>query len=91
MKLFKYYSLDECTEPELVYDLLNVLMSDAKISYEAVDTDVIRITDTGLSIAEIKTLILKLSKHDVLEYTDIDDEDEDDEDDEDDDNGGDYY
>jgi len=90
MKLFKYYSLDECTEPETVYALLNDLMSDAKITYEGVDTDVIMIQDTGLSIAETKSLINKLSKYDVLECTDIDDDEDDDEDD-DDNNGGDYY
>ena len=90
MKLFKYYSLDECREPEKVYSILNDLMSDSKISYRDVDTDIILIEDTGLTIAETKTLIGKLVKYDVLEYTDLDDDEADDDDDSD-ENLDEYY
>jgi hypothetical protein len=89
MGLLKYYSLDECTDQDKVYEILNDLMADAKISYEEVDTDLIKIKDRGLTNSEIKSVLSKFSKYDVLEYTDLigdDDEDYDDDDDYDDNN-----
>ena len=82
MGLNKYYSLDECSDVDKVFELLNELMEDAKISYEELDNDVIKITDRGLTSAEVKNVLSKFSKYDVLVYTDREDDDED-EDDED--------
>lgn len=81
MKLCKYYSLDECTSTESVFEILNDLQEDLKIDYELVESDILKIKDTGLSTSEIKSLLNKLNKYDVIDYPDYDDEEEDDEDD----------
>lgn len=80
MILHKYYSLDECTEPEKVYNILNDLQDDLKIEYEEIDMDLIKIVDMGLTINEAKSLATKLSKYDVIRYSDLEDEDEEEED-----------
>ena len=77
--LSKYYSLDECTNQEEVFGILNDLLADAKISYEEVDSGIIKIIDRGLTTTEVKSILTKFNKYDVLEYTDrIDDEDDED-------------
>ncbi len=80
MGLSKYYSLDECTDQDKIYEILNSLMEDAKISYEEIDTDLIKISDRGMTTTEVKNVLAKFAKYDVLEYTDRIDDDEDDED-----------
>lgn len=78
MGLNKYYSLDECTDVDKVYEILNDLMADAKIIYEEVDSDIIKIIDRGMTTVEVKNVLAKFAKYDVLEYTDrIDDEEDD--------------
>ena len=51
MTLHKYYSLDECKEPEKVFNILNELQDDLKIEYEEVEMDIIKIVDVGQVIA----------------------------------------
>lgn len=84
--LAKYYSLDECYEQDKIYDRLDELSSDAKLDYEIVDEDLIKIKDKGLSLREKKELVKLFEENDVIEYDDIDEEDlDEDEFDEDDD------
>lgn len=85
--LAKYYSLDECYEQDKVYEKLDQLCEDAKLDYETVDEDVIRIKDKGLSSREKKELLKLFEENDVIEYEDLDDDygDDDDDDDKDDD------
>lgn len=81
LKLFKYYSLDDCQTPEEVYSILNDLQEDDKIEYEVVDgmgVEVFKIKDIGLTTSELKNLISQFNKLDVIEY--VMDEYEEDED-----------
>ena len=92
--LAKYYSLDECYEQDRIYERLDELCSDAKLDYEIVEEDLIKIKDKGLSIREKKELIKLFEENDVIEYEDLDeeelDEDEEEENDETDDDSFDY-
>ena len=88
--LSKFYSLDECSTQDLVYDNLEKLKEDGKISFSTVDLDVIKIKDTGLNVKETKELVKFFEENYVIEYDDFqptsyedEDEDEDDFDDED--------
>lgn len=75
--LNKYYSLDECSSQDAVYDYLEGLQEDGKVHYEVTSTDdVIKIKDTGLSDKEMKALINFFESKDVIKYV-FDDEDED--------------
>lgn len=81
--LGKYYSLDECLDSGQVIEKLDDLQSDGKIYYSAVESDVIKIRDGGLSPKEMKDLLSFFEKNDVIEYLDYEDiyenyEDEDD-------------
>jgi len=81
LKLFKYYSLDDCQSPEDVYSILNELQDDDKIEYEVVEdmgVEVFKIKDTGLTTSETKNLINQFNKLEVIEY--VMDEMEEDED-----------
>lgn len=82
--LAKFYSLDECYDQDKVYDRLDELYEDAKIDYEIIEDDLIRIKDTGLTMKEKKELVKFFEENDVIEYNDFDEdiEDEDDDDDE---------
>lgn len=82
--LAKFYSLDECYDQDKVYDRLDELYEDAKIDYEIIEDDLIRIKDTGLTMKEKKELAKFFEENDVIEYNDFDEdiEDEDDDDDE---------
>lgn len=73
--LVKYYSLDECYDQDKIYDRLNELCGDAKLDYEIIDEDLIKIKDKGLSLKEKKELVKLFEENDVIEYEDIDDED----------------
>lgn len=79
--LSKFYSMDECPDYDKVFEHLDKLVSEDKISYEEVDLDIIRIKDEGLSVKEKKELIKFLESNDVIDYNDMDDEEEDDDDD----------
>lgn len=81
LKLGKYYSLDECFDKDLFYQKLDYLQGEAKIEYEEVDDNIIKITDTGLFIKDKKDLLNFFKENDILEDLDYDDdEDLDDED-----------
>lgn len=77
MKLFKYYSLDDCLDQEAIYSILNSLQEDDKIEYEIVDgmgVEVFKIKDIGLTTSELKSLLQDFSRLEVIEYI-MDDED----------------
>ena len=88
--LAKYYSLDECYEQDKIYDRLDELCSDAKIDYEIVEEDLIKIKDKGLSLREKKELVKLFEENDVIEYDDLDEEELDEDEFEDDDDDDDY-
>lgn len=69
----KYYSLDECSDVSVVYEKLENLQSEGKISWSSPEQDVLRIKDTGLVPKEVKDLILFFEKNDVIEYNGYED------------------
>ena len=71
--LGKYYSLDECSNVEVVMDKLEQLQEDGKIYFSNVEQDIIKIRDSGLSPKELKDLVSFFEKSDVIEYFDYDD------------------
>ena len=79
--LGKYYSLDECSNVEVVMYKLEQLQEDGKIYFSDVEQDVIKIRDSGLSPKELKELVSFFEKNDIIEYLDYDDIYSDDEDD----------
>ena len=92
--LGKYYSLDECSDSQIILDKLDSLVEDGKIYYSFIESDVIKIKDGGLTPKETKDLLTFFEKNDLIEYLDYediyedfseDDEEFDDEYDEDDD------
>lgn len=80
-KLAKYYNLDECLDKDLVFEKLDYLQGEAKIEFEEVEDNIIKIADTGLFVKEKKELLNFFKDNDVLEDIDYDDEDDFDEDD----------
>ena len=80
-KLGKYYNLDECLDKDLIFEKLDYFQGEAKIEYEEVEDNVIKITDTGLFVKEKKELLNFFKDNDVLEDLGYDDEDDIDEDD----------
>jgi len=88
--LSKFYSLDECSTHDEVYEYLETLKEESKISFSTVDLDVIKIKDTGLNVKETKELVKFFEENDVIEYGDFqpttyEEEEEDDFDEEEDD------
>jgi hypothetical protein len=80
-KLEKYYNLDECLDKDLIFEKLDYFQGEAKIEYEEVEDNIIKISDTGLFVKEKKELLKFFKDNDVLEdlsYNDEDDFDEDD-------------
>ena len=69
--LSKFYSLDECSTHDEVYEYLETLKEEGKISFSTVDLDVIKIKDTGLTLKETKELVKFLEENDVIEYDDF--------------------
>jgi predicted CopG family antitoxin len=69
--LSKFYSLDECSTHDEVYDYLETLKEEGKISFSTVDLDVIKIKDTGLNVKETKELVKFFEENDVIVYSDF--------------------
>jgi len=82
MKLSKYYSLDECNRKEFIYTTLDELQNDGKLEYTIVETDVIKVKDTGLSKNGVKEILFIFNENDVISYPDYEEEDSEFEDDE---------
>ena len=87
MKLFSYYSLDECADRKKVLAKLKMLEKEGKIEYDLdKTTDVFHIEDLDLDEEEVEDLVETFDDLDVFPYLEY----EDDEDDEDDSYGGGY-
>jgi predicted CopG family antitoxin len=69
--LSKFYSLDECSTHDEVYEYLETLKEEGKISFSTVDLDVIKIKDTGLNVKETKEIVKFFEENDVIEYSDF--------------------
>ena len=87
MKLFSYYSLDECADRKKVLAKLKMLEKEGKIEYDLdKTTDVFHIEDLDLDEEEVEDLVETFDDLDVFPYLEY----EDDEDDEDASYGGGY-
>ena len=87
MKLFNYYSLDECVDRKGVITIIKGFVKEGKLSYDLDKTiDVFHIEDLDLEEEDVDLLVDLFDKNDVFPYLDY-------EDDEDNEDGGydDYY
>jgi hypothetical protein len=78
MKLFQYYSLDECSDTKLVTKTLNSLKKEGKIEYKIEEQDIFRIQDIDLDDTEIEDLCDLFDSNDVFPYLEKEEESEDD-------------
>ena len=81
MKLCKYYSLDECSNRNLIFKKLEELEDDSKIEFSFIkEDDVIKIKNIGISsLKEVKEILSFFNENDVIDYPtyeefDVDDE-----------------
>lgn len=76
MKLKKFYSIDECSNEDLLFEKLDHLQDEGKIEYEYEDSWSIKIVDLELTISEEKDLVNLFEKLDVYPNTDREEEEE---------------
>lgn len=84
MEMFNYYTLDECIDKSSVFEKLNDLKHEGKITY-SVEGEVLKINDIDLEEIDIEELTEVFENNDVYPYLDRE------EDEDDDDNYGNYY
>lgn len=95
-KLFNFYSFDECSDEDKLFERLDSLEEESKISYTEQDNYIFKIKDLELSDNEISDLCSFLDEMNVYPYLGYEDDDEeldsdfDDFSDEDDDYNGSY-
>lgn len=77
MKLFNYYTLDECKDRKKVFEKLDQLVDDGKIEYEMDDRDIFSIKDLDLEESDIDDVNELFDSEDVFPYLENSDEDED--------------
>ena len=79
MKLFNYYSMDECVDRKKVTDALKKLVKEGKVEYDLdKTTDVFHLEDLDLEEEDIRKLVDLFDRNDVFPYLDYDDEDDED-------------
>lgn len=76
-ELFKYYSLDEVINRDLIIDRLESLKKECKIELNF-EGDIFKIKDIDLEESEINELIELFEENDVFPYYDREDDDDDD-------------
>lgn len=80
MKLFNYYSIDECKDRKKLFEKLDRLRDDGKIEYEMDGRDLFKIDDLDLEESDIEYLNEFFDNQDIFPYLEYDDEEESDED-----------
>ena len=79
MKLFSYYSLDECADRKKVIGVLKGFVKEGKIEYDLdKNTDVFSIEDIDLEDEEIEQLCELFEDLDVFPYLEFEDEEDED-------------
>lgn len=78
MKLYTYYSIDECKDTKRIKKELNVFDREGKIEYE-IDriTSVLKIEDIDLEDADIEYLVELFEDLEVYPNMDLEEDDED--------------
>ena len=80
MKLFNYYSIDECKDRKKLFEKLDRLRDDGKIEYEVDGRDLFKIDDLDLEESDIEDLNEFFGNQYIFPYLEYDDEEESDED-----------
>lgn len=81
MKLYNYYSLDECVDRKKVTTALKKYVKEGKIEYDLdKSTDVFQLDDLDLEEEDIDFLVNLFDENDVFPYLDKDDDQDDDDD-----------
>ena len=78
-KLFNFYSFDECSDEEQLFEKLESLKDESKIDFTEQDNYIIKIKDIELSDDDISDLMKFFDDMNVYPY--LGDEDEDDDED----------
>lgn len=73
MTLYRYYTLEESNEVDLVIDKLNEYVNTGKISYEIDEDDILIIEDLDLLDEDIEELKEFFNENDVYEFIDRED------------------
>ena len=77
MKLFNYYSLDECVDRKGVIAKIKRFVKEGKLSYELdKTTDVFHIEDLDLEEEDVEELVELFDNNDVFPYLDYEDDDD---------------
>jgi len=67
-KLFSYYSIDECTDTDKLYEELDKYSDGGLLEYKLEDRDIIKIEDLDLTEDEIEDIEKILDGLDVFPY-----------------------
>jgi hypothetical protein len=77
MKLFNYYSLDECVDRKGVIATIKRFVKEGKLSYDLdKTTDVFHIEDLDLEEEDVEKLVELFDNNDVFPYLDYEDDDD---------------
>jgi hypothetical protein len=75
-KLLTHYSYDECTDENLLFEKLNQLVDDSKISYKIEEKYIFKIEDLELTDEDIEDLVQTFDDLNVIEYFGYDSDDD---------------
>ena len=75
-KLLTHYSYDECSDENLLFEKLDQLVEDSKISYKIVEKYIFKIEDLELTDEDIDDLLQTFDDLNVLEYFGYDSNDD---------------
>jgi hypothetical protein len=76
-KLFNFYSFDECSDEDQLFEKLDSLKDESKIEYTEQDNYIVKIKDLELSDDEISELLKFFDNLNVYPYLGIEDDDDD--------------
>jgi len=75
-KLLTHYSYDECSDENLLFEKLDQLVDDSKISYKIEEKYIFKIEDLELTDEDIEDLLQTFDDLNVLEYFGYDSDDD---------------
>lgn len=75
--IYSHYSFDECKNEDELFDRLDALVEEGKITYVAQDKYILKIEDLDLTSDEVGELLDLFDGLDVFEYYGHQDDDED--------------
>lgn len=76
MKLFRYYSFDECFDEQAVTEHLDQLYEEGKIDWEIIDRWTFRIDDNDLSEFDERMLIDFFEEMNIIPSSGFEDDDD---------------